>query len=60
MEFILVTIVLVVLTVILGIVFRYSKKKIEEIAKDDELNKIAIKYPENIEICKDYLKMLKK
>ena len=59
MEFILVTIVLVVLTVILGIVFRYSKKKIEKIAKDDELNKIASKYPENIEICKDYLKMLK-
>ena len=59
MEFILVTIVLVVLTVILGIVFRYSKKKIEEIAKDDELDKIASKYPENIEICKDYLKMLK-
>ena len=59
MEFILVTSVLVVLTVILGIIFRYSKKSIEKIAKDEELDKIASKYPENIEICKDYLKMLK-
>ena len=59
MEFIIVACVLVVLTIILGIIFQYSKKQLEQIAKDDELDKIADKYPENIEICKDYLKMLK-
>lgn len=40
--------------------FRFSMKEIKKIADKPELDKIANKYPENIEMCKDYLKKLNK
>lgn len=59
MEFTIIVIIEIVLIIVLKIVFDYSLKKIKEISKDIELDKISKKYPDNIEICKEYLKMLK-
>lgn len=58
MEFIIVTITTIILTLILGIVFQYNIKKIKEISEDKELDEISKKYPNNKEICKKYLKKL--
>lgn len=59
MEFIILACVITIITILLGIIFKYDKKQIENIAKNEELDKIAEKYPTNIEICKEYLKILK-
>lgn len=58
MEFIIVTIIVVILTIMLRYVFEYNKKRLKHIADDKELDKIAKKYPSNIEMCKAYLKKL--
>ena len=58
MEFIIVTITTIILTLILGIVFQYNIKKIKEISEDKELDEFSKKYPSNKEICKKYLKKL--
>lgn len=58
MEFIIITITTIVLTLILGIVFQYNIKRIKEISEDKELDEISKKYPNNKEICKKYLKKL--
>ena len=58
MEFIIVAIISLIITIILKYMFNYNMKKIETIAEDKELDEIATKYPSNIEICKSYLKML--
>lgn len=58
MEFIIVAIISLIITIILKYMFNYNMKKIKTIAEDKELDKIATKYPSNIEICKSYLKML--
>lgn len=50
MEFIIVTITTIILTLILGIVFQYNIKKIKEISEDKELDEISKKYPNNKEI----------
>ena len=44
--------------ILLRILFGCNKKRIEEIAKDPKLDDIAKKYPNNIDICKEYLQML--
>ena len=58
MEYIIIVIFLVLVLCILKIIYGYSKKKIEAFAKNDELDNLTNKYPGNIEICKEYLKML--
>ena len=58
MEFGIVIIFLVCVMVILRILFGSSKKQIEEIAKNETLDALAEKYPSNVEMCKEYLKML--
>ena len=58
MEFAIVIIFLVCVMVILRILFGSSKKQIEEIAKNETLDALAEKYPSNVEMCKEYLKML--
>ena len=58
MEFIIVAIISLIITIILKYMFNYDMKKIKTLAEDKELDKIATKYPSNIEICKSYLKML--
>ena len=59
MEYLIIIIFLIIVLVILKIIFGYSKKQIEQIADNKELDEIALKYPENIDMCKEYLKMLK-
>lgn len=58
MEYLVIIIFLIVILIILKYVFGYHKKQIEEIAKNKELDRIALKYPDNVEICKEYLNML--
>ena len=59
MEFLIVAIIIVISIIILKYIFNYNKKELEHIADDKELDELARKYPDNIEIAKDYLKMLK-
>lgn len=58
MEFGIIIIFLVFALIILKSMFGTNKKQLEEIAKNEELDKISSKYPDNIEICKEYLQML--
>lgn len=58
MEFIFLLIMVVIMYFILGFVFEVNVKKLKKIADDKELDQLTQKYPENIEICKDYLKKL--
>ena len=58
MEYLIIIICLIIVFAILKYLFGYSKKQIEEIAKNKELDEIAKKYPNNIDICKEYLQML--
>lgn len=58
MEFGIIIIFLIFALIILKSIFGTNKKQIEEIAKNEELDKISSKYPDNIEICKEYLQML--
>lgn len=58
MEFIVLLIIVVIIYFILRFIFDFNMKKIKEIGEDKELDKITQKYPENIEICKTYLKKL--
>ena len=44
---------------ILRFIFDFNVKKIKELGEDKELDKLTQKYPENVEICKWYLKKLK-
>ena len=59
MEFAIIVVIEIILTIILKFIFNFNVKEIKKIEKDDELDKISKKYPDNIEICKEYLKMLK-
>lgn len=59
MEFIILACILTIITILVGIIFKYNKKQIEDIAKNEDLDKIAEKYPSNVEICKEYLEILK-
>lgn len=58
MEFIIIAIIAIILSILLGYLFDYNKNKIKHIADDKEIDKLASKYPSNIEICKKYLKKL--
>ncbi len=59
MEFLIVAIIIVISIIILKYIFNYNKKELEHIADDKELDELAKKYPDNIEIAKDYLRILK-
>ena len=59
MEFIVLLIIVIVVYLILRFIFDFNVKKIKELGEDKELDKITQKYPENVEICKWYLKKLK-
>ena len=58
MEFIIIIIVTIILSVLLGYVFSFNKKKILDLAKNEKLDEMSKKYPSNIELCKKYLKKL--
>ena len=59
MEFIVLLIIVIVVYLILRFIFDFNMKKIKELGEDKELDKLTQKYPENVEICKWYLKKLK-
>ena len=59
MKFIVLLIIVIIMYLILRFVFDYNMNKIKEIGEDKELDKLTQKYPENVEICKWYLKRLK-
>ena len=58
MEFIVLLIIVIIIYFILRFIFDFNMKKIKEIAEDKELDELTQKYPDNIEICKSYLKKL--
>ena len=58
MEFIVIAIILVIIYLMLRVILGVNIKKIKEIGFDDELDKLTENYPNNIEICKEYLKKL--
>lgn len=58
MEFGIIIICLVCVIIILKIVFGISKKQIEAIARNERLDELSLKYPDNIEMCREYLKIL--
>ena len=60
MEFIVLLIIVVIIYFILRFIFGYNIKKIKNIGEDKGLDELTQKYPENIEICKYYLKKLNK
>lgn len=59
MEFIIIGVIGCIAMIVLKYVFNYNKKEIENIAKEEELDNLARKYPSNVEMCRDYLKKLK-
>lgn len=59
MEFIIIGIITLIVTVVLAYVFDYNRKELKHIGEDEELDKLAKAYPSNIEMCKEYLKKLK-
>lgn len=59
MEYIVLLIIAIIIFIILGIMFDVNIKKIKQIGEDKELDTLTKKYPENIEICKWYLRKLK-
>ena len=58
MEFWIMVVFLVFIMIVLRILFGANKKQIKLIAKNDKLDEIAKKYPDNIEMCKEYLQIL--
>ena len=58
MEFLVLLIMIIIMYFILRFVFEFNIKKLKEISENKELDEIAQRYPENIEICKYYLKKL--
>lgn len=58
MEYLIVSIIILIIVIILKFIFEYKIKNLKELGKDEELDKLADKYPENIDMCKSYLKML--
>lgn len=59
MEFIIIGIITLIVTVVLAYVFDYNRKELKHIGEDEELDKLAKAYPSNIEMCREYLKKLK-
>ena len=58
MEFIIIAMIIIIFIAVLRYIFGYSMKKLKNIGKDEELDEISKKYPENKEMCKWYLKRL--
>ena len=58
MEYLVIIIFLIIGWMVLRYLFGCSKKQIERIAENKELDNIASQYPDNTQMCKEYLKML--
>ena len=58
LELIIILILLITILILGFIVFNIKIKKIKEVGHDEKLDKLALKFPDNIDICKDVLEML--
>lgn len=58
MDFLILLIIVVMIYLVLMFFFDFNMKKLKEIAEDKVLDELTQKYPENIDICKEYLKKL--
>lgn len=58
MDFIILLIIVIIMYLILKFIFDINMKKLKKIAENKELDELTKKYPENIDICKYYLKKL--
>lgn len=58
MNYIIVIAICFALIVLIAVIFKLNPKVSKQIAENQELNKLAEKYPSNFKICKDILKML--
>lgn len=59
MEFIIILVVLTLIDIFLKIVFCVKIKKLKQFEKDEYLDKVVSKYPENTQICEEILKKVK-
>lgn len=59
MEFIIIGVIILIATIFLQYIFGYNRKELEHIGEDKELDDLAKVYPNNMEMCKEYLKKLK-
>lgn len=58
MEYLIIAIIMVMVIILMKFVFDINLKKIKQICKNEKLDELTKKYPENIEICKWFLKKL--
>jgi len=58
-EYIVLEVFLIIICFITRYIFDINLKKLKQLAENKELNEIVEKYPENADICKEYLKKLK-
>ena len=58
MEFLVLLIIVIIGYLVLRFMFDVNTKKIKQIGENKELDELTEKYPENVEICKYYLKKL--
>ena len=58
MEFLILLIIVIIGYLVLRFMFDVNIKKIKQIGENKELDELTEKYPENVEICKYYLKKL--
>ncbi len=58
MEFIVLLIIMILIYIVLRFMFDVNIKELKRIGEDRELDELTQKYPENIEMCKWYLKKL--
>ncbi|MCI8383364.1 MAG: hypothetical protein HFJ33_00520 [Clostridia bacterium] len=58
MEFIIIGFIALIAMMVLKYIFDYNRKEMEHFAENQELDEIARKYPNNQEMCQEYLKKL--
>ena len=58
MEYLCIIITAIVIAIMLAVIFKLNPKQNKKIAENEELNSISDKFPKNIEICKDILKII--
>lgn len=54
-EFLIIAIISLISIIVLKYIFDFNIKVLKNIGNDEELDKLAKKYPNNIEMCKEYL-----
>lgn len=58
MEYLIISISLVIIVIVLKIIFDVNINELKKIGKNQRLDEVTKKYPDNIEICKEYLRSL--